>query len=109
MVVAGVVAGRPGSGFGGGESGDFGEIVGQNAVAAPDPRPGEPIEAGAVDVEAVLEVADAALTAGSPFDQAPKAGLPLVGLPTGAGSALAGDGHRAHTGVVQVGLDGRFA
>jgi hypothetical protein len=38
--------------------------VGENAVAAPDPSAGEAVEAGAVEVVAVFEVADAAFAAG---------------------------------------------
>jgi hypothetical protein len=74
--------------------------VGQDAVAAPDPGAGESVEAGAVQVVAVFEVADAAFAAGSPFDESPESGLSFVVLAGGAGSALAGDGHRSHAGVV---------
>jgi hypothetical protein len=84
----------------GGEGRDFGEVVGEDAVAAPDAGAGEPVEAGAVEVVAVFEMADAAFAAGSLFDQTAEAGLPFVGLPGGTCAALAGNGHLFHAGVV---------
>jgi hypothetical protein len=93
----------------GGEGGDFGEVVGQDAVAVPDPGAGESVEAGAVELVAVFEVADAAFAAGSLFDEAAEAGLSFLGLAGGCGSAFAGDGDGFHAGVVQVGFDVGFA
>jgi hypothetical protein len=86
--------------LGGCEGADFGEVAGQDAVAAPDPGAGETVEAGAVQVVAVFEVGDAAFAAGAPFDQASEPGLSFVGLPRGGGSALAWNGHGCHAGVV---------
>ena len=56
--------------MGGCQDGNFGEVVGVDAVAASGVGAGEPVEAGALQVVAVFEVADVAYAAGSPFDQA---------------------------------------
>src|SRR5687768_11841473 len=93
------------SAVGRGEGCDLGEVVGEDAVAAPDPGTGESVEAGAVQVVTVFEVADAAFAAGSPFDQFAEGWSLFVSASAGAGGALAGDGDVFDAQVVEVFLD----
>ena len=59
-------------GFGGegsaGESSDLAEVVGEDAVSAPDSGPADPDEFGAVPAVAACDVVDPALAAGAPLD-----------------------------------------
>src|SRR5690242_16788616 len=87
------------------QGGDFGEIVGEDAVAAPDPRTAQAVEAGAVPAVAVFEVADAAFAAGAPFDEFAEGRASLVLAAAGAGGAFAGYGHLRDAQVVQLSFD----
>src|SRR4051812_27889470 len=91
------------------QSADLGEVVGEDAVSAPDPGSGEAIEHGAIPAGSTFEVGDAAFTSGAPLDQAAE-GSSVLGLAAGrSGLALARDGHGAHAKIVQRGVDAGFA
>jgi hypothetical protein len=53
----------------GGQVGDLYQVVGEDAVSAPDPGSVQPVDAAAVPVVAVLEVADASFASGAPLDE----------------------------------------
>lgn len=74
-----------------GESADLDQVVGQDAVAGPDPGSFGAVDADAVPAVATLEGADAALAPGAPFDCSPERGQAFAGSSGGAGVARAGD------------------
>src|SRR4051795_11714738 len=88
---------------------DLGEVVGEDAVSAPDPGAGEAVEHGAVPAGAPFEVGDATFAAGAPFDQGAE-GSSVLGLAAGrSGLALAGNGDGAHTELMERGFDAGLA
>jgi hypothetical protein len=72
------------------ERGDLGEVVGEDAVAAPGHGAVAAGDAATGPAVAVFEVADAALAAGSPFDQAAELAAVFVGSASRAGLAFPG-------------------
>ena len=87
----------------------FTRFVGEHAVAAPGCGAATAVDAAAVPLVAVFEVADPSLAAGAPFDLRAERGPAFVLLAGRAGSAFSRDGNGFHAKVVQVLLDGGVA
>ena len=92
-----------------GQGRDLGQVVGEDAVAAPDGGSVLAVEAGAVLAVAAFEVADPPFAAGPPFDEPVEAAAVLDGLASWRGGGLAGDYDGPYTEFSQVALDGGLA
>jgi hypothetical protein len=78
-------------------------------MAAPDPGAVDAVHQGPVPAEPMLEVADASLRAGAPFDQPAEPAGVLSGLAGTAGLALARDRDPLHAEGGQLLVDGGLA
>jgi hypothetical protein len=91
-----------------GQSADLDEVVGEDAVSAPDSGTVDAGEVGAVPAVTSLEVVDPPFGSGSPFDLVSE-GSPVFELAAGdAGFASARDRHTAHAERVKVEVDRRI-
>src|SRR5580704_15880991 len=72
---------------------DLDQVVGEDAVPAPDRGSVPAVQAGSVPAVASFEVADPPFAAGSPLDQLAEAGAVLECLAGRGGRGLAGDRH----------------
>jgi hypothetical protein len=88
---------------------DLDQVVGEDAVPAPDRGSVPAVQAGAVPAVASFEVADPSFAAGSPLDQLAEAGAGLEFLAGRGGGRLAGDRDGADAKFAQVTLDGGVA
>src|ERR1700733_3802597 len=88
---------------------DLDQVVGEDAVPAPDRGSVPAVQAGAVPAVASFEVADPPFAAGAPFDQLAEAAAGPGFLAGRGGRGLAGDRDGAHTKFAQVTLDGGLA
>jgi hypothetical protein len=75
----------------GGQSGDLGQVVGEDSVSDPGASAFGGVDHGAVPAVVAFEVADAAFAAGSPLHMPSERWSSFLGLPGFAGSAFAGD------------------
>jgi hypothetical protein len=93
----------------GGECSDLGEVMGEDAVAAPGAGTVDAVEQAAVPTGSAFEMADAALAFGSPLDQVAES-TSVFGRPAGgAGFGLTRYRHGAHAKMMELGLDAGFA
>jgi hypothetical protein len=92
-----------------GQGADLGQVVGEDAVPAPDRGSVPAVQAGAVPAVSALEVADPPFGAGAPFDQPVETAAVLKCLAGRGGRGLAGNGNRAHAEFVQVAFDSGLA
>jgi Transposase, Mutator family len=92
-----------------GESSDLDEVVGEEAVSAPDSGAADPDEFGAVPALAAFDVVDPALAAGAPLDLLAERSAVAELAPPRAGFASAWDGHVTHAELVQLLLDAGLA